>query len=224
MARRRSVRRKLPKLGKEGFVTSTFATPDVEDYVVAELRYESPVAYTRSRFVAPAVGAGDANRFNQVLEKFDIKEIRSQFGFPAAQVRKRVQLAAALPSDPSTNILKAKGADAEFRQSGFVQIIPKRGEDSKKLAAALNREKAVWKAYVAPRPVPAGAIRQQSRHAAVRTGAGLPLFSPVRHRRGRCVGPGGSKRARASQFAISKARGIPGTRTCPRVLRSSAAP
>ena len=155
MARRRSVRRKLPKLGKEGFVTSTFATPDVEDYVVAELRYESPVAYTRSRFVAPAVGAGDANRFNQVLEKFDIKEIRSQFGFPAAQVRKRVQLAAALPSDPSTNILKAKGADAEFRQSGFVQIIPKRGEDSKKLAAALNREKAVWDAYVAPRPVPA---------------------------------------------------------------------
>ena len=82
MARRRSVRRKLPKLGKEGFVTSTFATPDVGDYVVAELRYESPVAYTRSRFVAPAVGAGDANRFNQVLEKFDIKEIRSDSDFP----------------------------------------------------------------------------------------------------------------------------------------------
>ncbi len=49
-----------------------------------------------------------------------------------------------------------RGGVAEFRQSGFVQIIPKRGEDSKKLAAALNREKAVWKAYVAPRPVPAG--------------------------------------------------------------------
>ena len=170
MARRKSVKRKLPKLGKEGFVTSTFATPGVADYVVAELRYESPVAYTKSRFVAPAVGADDANRFNQVLEKFAIKEIRSQFGFPAAQVRKRVQLAAALPSDPSTNILKAKGADAEFRQSGFVQIIPKRGEDSKRLAAALNREKAVWKAYVAPRPVPAGLSGSSS---------GTRLFEPA---------------------------------------------
>jgi subtilisin family serine protease len=160
----------LPKLGKKGFVTGTFATPGVADYVVAELRYESPVAYTRSRFVAPAAGADDASRFNQVLEKFAIKEIRSQFGFPAAQVRQRVELAAALPSDPSTNILKAKGADLEFRQSGFVQIIPKRGEDSKRLAAALNREKAMWQAYVAPRPVPAGLSGSS---------AGTRLFEPA---------------------------------------------
>ena len=194
MARRKSVKRKLPKLGKEGFVTSTFATPGVADYVVAELRYESPVAYTKSRFVAPAVGADDANRFNQVLEKFAIKEIRSQFGFPAAQVRKRVQLAAALPSDPSTNILKAKGADAEFRQSGFVQIVPKRSEDCKKLAAALSREKSVWQAYVAPRPVPAGVSGSSRRNTTVRTGAGLPLFSSGRNRRGRRVEPGRCKR------------------------------
>ena len=62
MARRRSVKPKLPKLGKEGFVTSPFETPDVADYVVAELRYESPVAYTRSRFAAPAEGASDVAR------------------------------------------------------------------------------------------------------------------------------------------------------------------
>ena len=105
MARRRRVKRKPPKLGREGFVISAFETPDVADYVVAELRYESPVAYTRSRFAATAVGASDANRLNQVLAKFDIREIRSQFGFPTADVRKRVRLAAALPRDPSANVL-----------------------------------------------------------------------------------------------------------------------
>jgi len=36
-----------------------------------------------------------------------------------------------------------------------VQIVPKKSADARKLAAALNKDKAVWKAYVAPRPEPA---------------------------------------------------------------------
>jgi subtilisin family serine protease len=169
-SRSRRARGTLPKLDREGFASGTFETPGIQDYVVAELRYESPVAYTRSRFAAPAAGAGDADRLNQVLEKFDIKEIHSQFGFPATEVRRRIPLASALPDEPSASVLDAKGADAEFRQSGFVQIIPKRGQDSKRLAAALNRERAVWKAYVAPRPVPAGVSG---------SGAGTRLFEPA---------------------------------------------
>jgi subtilisin family serine protease len=156
MAARRRAKVRPPKLGKPGFTITSFEARDVRDYVVAELRYESPVAYTRSRFAAPAAGANDADRLNQVLSKFDIVAVRSQFGLGTTTVRKRIDLAAALPSDPSPNTLKAKGVDTEFRQSGFVQIIPKRSQDSKKLATALNREKAVWQAYVAPRPVPAG--------------------------------------------------------------------
>jgi subtilisin family serine protease len=170
MAQARRVKVKPPKLSKEGFVVSEFKTPDVPDYVVAELRYESPVAYTKSRFVAPAAGASEANRLNQVLARFDLKEVRSHFGFPSVEIRKRVQLAAALPKEPSSTTLKAKGADAEFRQSGFVQIVPKRSEDSKKLAAALNREKAIWQTYVAPRPVPAGLSGAS---------AGTRLFEPA---------------------------------------------
>ena len=45
--------------------------------------------------------------------------------------------------------------DTEFIQSGFVQIVPKSGTDAKKIATALNKQKAVWQAYVAPRPEPA---------------------------------------------------------------------
>lgn len=147
---------KPPKLGRQGFTTAPFQTPDVPDYVVAELRYEAPVAATRSRFAAPAAAAEQADRLNNVLAKFDIASMRSQFGLPSTTVRERVAVAAALPAKPSAKVLETKGVDAEFRQSGFVQIVPKRGEDCKKLATALNREAAVWQAYVAPRPVPAG--------------------------------------------------------------------
>jgi hypothetical protein len=72
MPPRKRVKTKTPKLGKPGFTITSFRTPGIRDYVVAELRYESPVAYTRSRFAAPAPGASDAERLNRVLEKFDI--------------------------------------------------------------------------------------------------------------------------------------------------------
>ncbi|HEX2932249.1 MAG TPA: S8 family serine peptidase [Candidatus Binatia bacterium] len=170
MATRKSRKVKPPKLGKQGFTIEPFETPDTPDYVVAELRYESPVAYTRSHFAAPAAGANQASRLNDVLEKFDIASVRSQFGFTATEVRSRIELAAALPKEPSANVLKAKGADAEFRQSGFVQIVPKRDQDCKRLATALSKSEAVWDAYVAPRPVPAGLSGST---------AGTRLFEPA---------------------------------------------
>ena len=89
MPPRKRVKTKTPKLGKPGFTITSFRTPGIRDYVVAELRYESPVAYPRV-FPGPAPGASDAERLNRVLEKFDITAIRPQFGMPAAEVRRRV--------------------------------------------------------------------------------------------------------------------------------------
>ena len=45
--------------------------------------------------------------------------------------------------------------DTDFIQSGFVQVVPKKSSDAKKIARELNKKSAVWQAYVAPRPVPA---------------------------------------------------------------------
>lgn len=171
MAQTKSAGRKGPKLGKQGYTTTEFKhRTEVPDYVVAELRYESPVAYTTSRFDAPAASASHATRLNNVLAKFDIASVRSQFGFASADVHSRVELAAALPVEPTARMLKAKGADATFRQSGFVQLVPKRSQDCKRLVAALNKDKSVWQAYVAPRPVPAGLSG---------SAAGTRLFEPA---------------------------------------------
>ncbi|HJQ59255.1 MAG TPA: hypothetical protein VJ890_20280, partial [Vineibacter sp.] len=170
MARKRTTSRKRPTTSGVGFISASYETPDIPDYVVAELRYDRPVAFTTAAFAAPAAGADDASRLNNVLSRFDIASVRSQFGMKVADVRDRLELAAALPEDPSARMLNAKGADAAFRQSGFVQIVPKRSGDAKKLADALNKDKAVWQAYVAPRPVPAGLSG---------SAAGTRLFEPA---------------------------------------------
>ena len=95
------------------------------------------------------------NSLNSVLAKFDIAAMRSHFDLPAAAVRSRIAVAEALPPEPDPKRFAKKGMDEEFIQSGFVQVRPKKSADAKKIATALNRQKSVWKAYVAPRPIPA---------------------------------------------------------------------
>ncbi len=152
----RSAKRKPAGQSPAGFSLDNYEQPKIPDYVVAELKYEAPVAFRASAFSGPAASAADTESLNAVLERFDIASVKSQFGMKAAQVSERIPLAAALPEKPTGRMLAARGAGEEFKQSGFVQIVPKRSEDVKKLAAALDKNPRIWKAYVAPRPVPAG--------------------------------------------------------------------
>jgi subtilisin family serine protease len=145
----------MGRVTDEGYVGTVFAAPNVPDYVVAELRYEAPVTFTASRFTAPAAAAPQADRLNDVLARFDIKTVRSQFGLKASTVRSRVEVAAVLPPEPNPARYADRGMDTDFIQSGFVQVVPERGRDVRAIAQALDRNAAVWKAYVAPRPVPA---------------------------------------------------------------------
>ena len=61
---------------RHGFSAGSFETPDIPDYVVAELRYEKPVAFTTSGFAAPAAAADDAARLNQTRSAFDVVAVR----------------------------------------------------------------------------------------------------------------------------------------------------
>jgi subtilisin family serine protease len=138
-----------------GLVPAGISETDVPDYVVVELRYEAPVAFSATKFAAPAAAEPQADSLNRILGKFDIKTIRSQFSLPQETIRSRVAVAATLPAEPEPKRYAKKGMDTDFIESGFVQVVPKSGADAKKIAAALNEQKSVWKAYVAPRPVPA---------------------------------------------------------------------
>ena len=154
MAKRRPANTRT-RQSRHGLAAGEFQAPSIPDYVVVELRYESPVAYTTSKFSAPAEAAPQADALNDVLAKYDIANVRSHFGLKSAEVRPRVEIAAALPPEPDPKRFARKGMDTTFIQSGFVQIVPKRSADAKKIATEFNRKKAVWKAHVAPRPVPA---------------------------------------------------------------------
>jgi hypothetical protein len=155
MARKTRRRSQTGQQTRQGFVSTTFEAPDVPDYVLVELRYESPVAYSTTKFAAPAAAGRQAESLNNVLEKYDIATVRSHFGLKSAEVRARVEVAATLPPEPNPKTFAKKGMDTEFIQSGFVQVVPKKSKDAKRIAGELNRKKAVWKAFVAPRPVPA---------------------------------------------------------------------
>ena len=158
------------RMTKQGFVSAPVDVPEIPDYVVVELRYESPVAFTASSFAAPGAAAPQADTLNNTLAKFDVAAVRSHFGLKAKQVRARVEVAATLPPEPNPADFADRGMTTEFIQSGFVQVVPKKNADAKKIAQELNRKGPVWKAYVAPRPVPAGASG---------SAAGSRLFEPA---------------------------------------------
>src|SRR5688572_887305 len=158
MAKKTKVVSQTGRDAKAGFISAGIATPDIPDYVVVELRYESPVGYTRSRFSAPAAAAPQADTLNDVLAKYDIKTMRSHFGLSAATVKSRIEVAATLPPEPEPKKFAKKGMDTEFIQSSFVEVVPKKGSDAAKIARELNNKGPVWKAFVAPRPVPAAVL------------------------------------------------------------------
>jgi subtilisin family serine protease len=158
MARKKSVGNLTGRETKQGFVSADVETPDIPDYVVVELRYESPVAFTTSKFAAPAAAAPQADTLNRVLEKYDIQTMRSHFGLTSSEVKSRVEVASTLPPEPEPKKYSKKGMDTAFIQSGFVQVVPKKGSDAKKIARELNQKGPVWKAFVAPRPVPAAVL------------------------------------------------------------------
>jgi subtilisin family serine protease len=113
------------------------------------------VAYTPSGFRAPEAAAPQADSLNTVLARYQIDRVRSQFGLKPGDIRSRIEVAAALPPEPSPERYADRGMDSTFFQSNFAQVVPKRRGDAAKIARELNRRKAVWNAFVAPRPVPA---------------------------------------------------------------------
>ena len=148
----------FPDTTKAGF--STVGESDVPDYIVAELKYESPVAYTSTKFVAPSDGAPQADSLNKVLSNYSIAKIGSLFGLKSKAIKDRIAVASGMPKAPSARTREARNGGTEFVQSGFLQIVPKNSKDAAKIARALNRNRSIYKAYVAPRPtvaMPAGA-------------------------------------------------------------------
>lgn len=131
-----------------GFLASGLAPAKADDYVIVELKHNSQVAYSASGFEGPDSVASKLSSLNKVLEGHPVKSFGAHLGASRNQVRARV---AAAPGDLTTPVT------SEFATSGFVRVVPKNSEDCADLVRRLNRVDAVWKAVVAPKPVPAAA-------------------------------------------------------------------
>ena len=139
---------KVATVSEAGFVNPGIAEPKGPDYVIVEMRHDSRVAYSAAGFQATADVEPAASQLIRTLEHFDVRRVGSLFGMAARQIRGRVTAA-----PPSLDV----AVSAEFAQSGFLQIIPRRDEDAAQLAKQLDRADTDWKAVIAPRPFPAAA-------------------------------------------------------------------
>lgn len=120
--------------------------PRLRDYVIVELRHDSQVAYTTTGFRAPAVAEKAARSLNDTLEGFRVRRVRTHLECSSSDIRKRSTQAPPSLGRPVT---------AEFAHAGFVQVEPRSAKDCARLAERLSRLPSVWKAIVAPHPVPA---------------------------------------------------------------------
>ncbi len=129
-----------------GYTQDDFTVPELPDYVIAELRYDSSVVVApEGKFTAPAAALPKANALNQILAAFAVKSFVSHFALPEKKLAARAK--AVTGKDPKVS--------ADFAHGGFVQIVVEKPKDAPKLAERLAKSDAVWQAYVAPRPVPA---------------------------------------------------------------------
>jgi subtilisin family serine protease len=131
-----------------GYLSPGISPPKGPDYIVVELKHDSRVAYSPTAFAGPTEVRKDTDALNKALSTFRVKRVASHFGMKAAQIRQRVAAAPASHDRP---------VSGDFAHAGFVQIIPRRKADLPALARQLNRLDSVWKAEIAPRPVPAAA-------------------------------------------------------------------
>ncbi len=129
-----------------GYVSPGVTPVKKRDYVVVELRHNSKIAFSSRGFAGPADVERPVGALNDVLSSFGVKRIASHFGLKDTEIRQRVTKAPARMPRTVT---------ASFAHSGFVQVVPRKDADAKALADRLNRSKSVWKAMVAPQPVPA---------------------------------------------------------------------
>ncbi len=138
----------MAKNNEAGFLNAGISAPRDGDYVIVELRHDSNVGFAPSGFGGPASVKSATSMLNETLSSFDCKRIHSHFDMKKSAIRRRVTTAPMSLDVP---------VNAEFAHSGFVQVHPRRKRDAAMLAERLNGLDSVWKAVVAPRPVPAAA-------------------------------------------------------------------
>ena len=161
-----------------------------------------------SKFTAPAAAAPQADALNKRLG-----EVRHRGGALAFRLEifgdpRRASRSQPLcrPSRTRRSSRRRAWTPSSFRAVSF-RSCRRRAGDAKKIAKELNRKKAVWKAFVAPRPVPAMPRGQPPEAATFEPAQGYLLLPAERHRRGGGLGASPGQRARASRSATSKATG-----------------
>jgi subtilisin family serine protease len=142
-----------------GYSSGSYKLPAaMTNYVVCEMRYNSPVAATPAGgLTAMAAFEPQRTAFDQLLSHFAVKQIKPHFGVKPVEMRERLTLAAATPAGAA--IVPPTSA---FALAGFTRIELEDHKQASKLVKQLNQSPLVWTAFEAPKPEPAGSVRRRA--------------------------------------------------------------
>ena len=171
---------------RQGFVSTKVEAPDIPDYVVVELRYESPVAYTASSLSRPQPPRPQADALNKVLAKYDISTMRSHFGLKAPEVRQgaRRSRGHAAAGTGAEEVREEGDGHRRSSRAASCRSCPRRAATRRRSRDELNRKKGRSGRRTSRR----GRCRRPCRRLAgrepqLRASAGLPARRAERHRR-----------------------------------------
>ena len=136
----------MAKKPAPGFTSPGISAPKGPDYVVVELRHDSQVGFSTKGFMGTAAAEPSTGELNGILSQYHVRSIAPLFDVTDKKLRRRVSEA-----PPTLDV----PVDADFAHSGFVRVMPRKKADIPKLIRRLNKATSVWKAELAPRPVPA---------------------------------------------------------------------
>jgi subtilisin family serine protease len=139
----------MPSAPHPSYSFADYSAPDIPDYVILELRYDSQVAVPpgATAFRAPETAAPTRDALNEVLESFPVKRVGPHFPLKKKAFTRRTADAIAVPT--------MAAPDADFALAGFVDVVLTDPKQCCRLVDRLKQVSGVWDAYLAPRPEPA---------------------------------------------------------------------
>src|SRR4051812_20024281 len=128
----------MPPSPSPGYSSADYRAPDVPDYVIVELRYDSQVAAPPGAavFVAQEAAAPTRDALNQVLEDFSVKRVGPHFDLKKKVFTRRTASAVPVPA--------MAAPDAEFALAGFVDVVLNDPKQCGRLIDRLKQAQGVW--------------------------------------------------------------------------------
>ena len=143
---------------KAGFVSTEFEISGYSRLRRRRAALRESRRFTTSKFAAPAAAAPQAETLNDVLEKYDIRRCARTSDFRYRRSKRGSRSPPRCRQSRTRRSSRRRAWTRSSLRAASSRSCRRKSSDAAKIARELNQKGPVWKAYVAPRPVPAAVL------------------------------------------------------------------